>query len=277
MAHEVPFYVPFIILLPAIAGLIQNFWGKKLPRQGDVLVIGAMLGSLVMALALAAQWMRLPTGDFFHTKHLWFSLAGDINFYIGFMVDGLTAALTIVVTLVATLVFLFSSGYMKGDPRYDRFYFWLAFFGVAMLTLTLADNLLMLFIGWELVGLCSYKLIGFWSQDLANAEAAKKAFITTRVGDVGMTLGILIIWASAGSLQFDDIFETVQTGGLGGSALTIAGIGIFLGAVGKSAQFPLQVWLPDAMAGPTPVSALIHAATMVAAGVYLVARVFPIC
>jgi len=276
VAHEIPWYVPWIILLPAIAGLVQNFWGRKLPRQGDVLVIGAMGGSFALAVALMFDFLALDEGHFFHSKWLWFELARDVRFYLGFMVDGLTAALTIVVTLVATLVYLFSSGYMKGDAKYDRFYFWLSFFGVAMLTLTLADNLLMLFIGWELVGLCSYKLIGFWSEDLANAEAAKKAFITTRVGDVGMTLGILIIWAETGSLQYDDIFATVANGGLAGSALTIAGIGIFLGAVGKSAQFPLQVWLPDAMAGPTPVSALIHAATMVAAGVYLAARMFPI-
>jgi len=276
VAHEIPGYVPFIIFLPALAGLIQNFWGRKLPRQGDVLVIGAMFASFVLAVKLAMEWSALDPGHFFHTKMTWFELSGGITFYLGIMVDGLTAALTIVVTLVATLVFLFSSGYMKGDPKYDRFFFWLSFFGVAMLTLTLADNLLMLFIGWELVGLCSYKLIGFWSEDLANAEAAKKAFITTRVGDVGMTLGILIIWAATGSLQFDAVFETVRNGGLAGTALTVAGVGIFLGAVGKSAQFPLQVWLPDAMAGPTPVSALIHAATMVAAGVYLAARMFPI-
>jgi NADH-quinone oxidoreductase subunit L len=279
VAHDLPSYVPLIIALPALAGLIQNFWGRKLPRQGDFMVIGAMLGSFVLAVVLMFDWLGInseKSGNFFHSNFVWFELAGGVKFYLGIMVDGLTAALTIVVTLVATLVFLFSSGYMKGDPKYNRFYFWLSFFGVAMLTMTLADNLLMLFIGWELVGLCSYKLIGFWSEDLANAEAAKKAFITTRVGDVGMTLGILIIWAAAGSLQFDTIFETVQNGGLAGTALTVAGIGIFLGAVGKSAQFPLQVWLPDAMAGPTPVSALIHAATMVAAGVYLAARMFPI-
>ena len=165
---------------------------------------------------------------------------------------------------------------MKGDAYYHRFFFWLSFFGVAMLILTLADNLMMLFIGWELVGLCSYKLIGFWSQDLANAEAAKKAFMTTRVGDVFMLIGLLIIYAKIGSFGFKEVFAGVQAGQLGGGLLTVAGIGLFMGAVGKSAQFPLQVWLPDAMAGPTPVSALIHAATMVAAGVYLAARMFPI-
>jgi len=286
MAQTLPAYAPWIIFLPAIAGIIQQFWGKKLPREGDFLVIGAMAGSLVLSIMLLASWMGLDQGQYFAGRMEWFSLAesspgaGDgATFYLGIMVDGLTAALCFVVTLVAALVFLFSSAYMKGDANYHRFFFWLSFFGVAMLILTLADNMLQLFIGWELVGLCSYKLIGFWSQDLANAEAAKKAFITTRIGDVGMMVGILIIYAVTGSLDFIDIYAAVADGennGLSGTLLTIAGVGIFLGAVGKSAQFPLQVWLPDAMAGPTPVSALIHAATMVAAGVYLAARMFPI-
>ena len=275
-----PHTSPGIIFLPAIAGVVQQFMGKKLPRQGDFLVIGAMGISFVLSVMLFFAWKGLEPGQFFHAKMEWFSLAGLENpFYLGIMVDGLTAALCIVVTLVATLVFLFSSSYMKGDDYYYRFYFWLSFFGVAMLILTLADNMLQLFIGWELVGLCSYKLIGFWSQDLANAEAAKKAFITTRIGDVGMMVGLLIIYSVTQSLQFDAIYAAVAGGeeaALSGTLLTIAGVGIFLGAVGKSAQFPLQVWLPDAMAGPTPVSALIHAATMVAAGVYLAARMFPI-
>jgi len=278
MAQALPAYVPWIIFLPAIAGLIQQFFGKKLPREGDVLVIGAMLGSLILSVMMLFAWKGLQPGEYFAGRMEWFSLAGGTTFYLGIMVDGLTAALCFVVTLVATLVFLFSSAYMKGDANYHRFFFWLSFFGVAMLILTLADNLLQLFIGWELVGLCSYKLIGFWSQDLANAEAAKKAFITTRIGDVGMMVGILIIYTVTGSLDFLEIYDAVAQGigGLSGTVLTIAGVGIFLGAVGKSAQFPLQVWLPDAMAGPTPVSALIHAATMVAAGVYLAARMFPI-
>ncbi|MHC4954194.1 MAG: NADH-quinone oxidoreductase subunit L [Planctomycetota bacterium] len=287
MAHDLPVYAPWIIFLPAIAAVIQQFWGKKLPRQGDLLVIGAMGGSLVLSIMLAVAWMGLKPGGYFHGQMEWMSLAtGGADqaqaFYLGIMVDGLTAALCFVVTLVAFLVFLFSSGYMAGDAYYNRFFFWLSFFGVAMLILTLADNMLMLFIGWELVGLCSYKLIGFWSQDLANAEAAKKAFITTRIGDVGMMVGLLIIYAAVGSFQFDAIFAGASElvtenadGTKNDTLLTIAGVGIFLGAVGKSAQFPLQVWLPDAMAGPTPVSALIHAATMVAAGVYLAARMFP--
>ena len=272
---EVPTYVLWILFLPAIAGIVQFFFGKRLPRKGDFLVVGAMGVALVLSVMALFQWAALPAGQAFHSSWNWFGMAGGIQFKVGILVDGLTAALLCVVTLVGALVFLFSTGYMKGDAKYDRFFFWLSFFGVAMLILTLADNLLFLFIGWELVGLCSYQLIGFWSEDLENAEAAKKAFITTRVGDVGMVLGMLVIYAACGSFDFKDIFASIRAGDLSGNLLTWAGIGIFFGAIGKSAQFPLQVWLPDAMAGPTPVSALIHAATMVAAGVYLTARMFP--
>ncbi|MHC4958386.1 MAG: NADH-quinone oxidoreductase subunit 5 family protein, partial [Planctomycetota bacterium] len=257
MAHELPGYVPWIVFLPAIAGLIQQFFGKKLPRQGDFVVIAGMAAACVLSIMALFAVAGLPDGGYFHKTWKWFELTGGIRFDLGILVDGLTAALLCVVTIVATLVFLFSTGYMKGDKKYDRFFFWLSFFGVAMLILTLADNLMTLFVGWELVGLCSYKLIGFWSEDLANAEAAKKAFMTTRVGDVGMLLGMLILYASVGSLGFKEIFAAVQGGQLEGGLLTVAGIGVFFGAVGKSAQFPLQVWLPDAMAGPTPVSALI--------------------
>jgi NADH-quinone oxidoreductase subunit L len=278
MAESLPAYVPWILLLPTIAAAVQHFLGKRLPRQGDWLVVGSMGGSLALAVVAMLAWASLPAGHYFAGSWTWFELAGGVTFKMGMVVDGLTCALLCVVTLVAFLVFLYSTGYMKGDPKYHRFFFWLSAFGVAMLILTLADNLLMLFIGWELVGLCSYKLIGFWSEDLANAEAAKKAFITTRAGDVGMLIGMMILWAQCGTLQIGEIFAAVKGGAFGGQEglLTLAGVGLFLGAVGKSAQFPLHVWLPDAMAGPTPVSALIHAATMVAAGVYLSARMFPI-
>jgi len=276
MAHELPAYVPFILLVPAGAGLIQQALGRRLPRGGDWVALLGMGTSLALTLVTLFAWIALPAGAYFAKSWTWFELAGGIRFEMGMVVDGFTAALLCVVTIVSFVVFLFSTGYMKGDARYHRFFFWLSFFAVSMLLLTLADNLLMLFIGWELVGLCSYKLIGFWSEDLANAEAAKKAFITTRIGDVGMLLGMLILYAACGTLSLQGIFAAVKAGDLSGTMLTIAGVGIFFGAVGKSAQFPLQVWLPDAMAGPTPVSALIHAATMVAAGVYLSARMFPI-
>ncbi|MFI5402560.1 MAG: NADH-quinone oxidoreductase subunit L [Planctomycetota bacterium] len=278
MAETLPGYVPWIVLAPALGALVQQFFGKRLPRRGDWLVVGTMFVSLALSFATLFAWRSLEPGHYFAASWEWFRLAGGITFHVGIVVDGLTCALLCVVTLVAFLVFLYSTGYMKGDPKYDRFFFWLSLFGVSMLILTLADNLLLLFIGWELVGLCSYKLIGFWSEDLANAEAAKKAFITTRAGDVGMLIGIMILYRQCGTLHIGEIFRAVKEGAFGGheTLLTFAGVGLFFGAVGKSAQFPLHVWLPDAMAGPTPVSALIHAATMVAAGVYLSARMFPL-
>ncbi|MHC4339881.1 MAG: NADH-quinone oxidoreductase subunit L [Planctomycetota bacterium] len=272
---ELPSQVPWILILPALAAILQNFVGKYLPRKGDWLVVGAMGVALVLSIVTLVQWLGLETGGYFAKSWIWFELTGGHAFEVGFLVDGITAMLLIVVTLVSFVVFLFSVGYMKGDENYHRFFHWLSFFATSMLILSVADNLLFLFIGWELVGLSSYKLIGFWSQDLDNAEAAKKAFIVTRVGDVGMLIGMLILYAGCGTLSLQGIFAAVQAGEVSGSLLTWAGIGIFFGAVGKSAQFPLHVWLPDAMAGPTPVSALIHAATMVAAGVYLSARMFP--
>ena len=187
----------------------------------------------------------------------------------------------IVVTLVSSLVHIFSMGYMHGDPRYPRFFAYLSLFSFSMLFLVVSDNLLGIYIGWELVGLCSYLLIGFWFEKDSAANACKKAFLTTRVGDVGMFIGMMMLFTK---------FQTLSLYGEGGifalaaSQLTtgdmvwlsIAGVLIFCGAIGKSAQMPLHTWLPDAMEGPTPVSALIHAATMVAAGVYLTARMFPI-
>ncbi|MCZ6571795.1 MAG: NADH-quinone oxidoreductase subunit L [Planctomycetota bacterium] len=276
MMHALPSYAVWIVLAPALAALLQNFCGKLLPRKGDWLVVGGMGVSLALSLMVLMEWRALDPGHYFEGSVTWFQLTGGISFSVGIVIDGLTAAMLIVVTLVSLLVFVFSMGYMKGDRHYDRFFFWLSFFSTSMLILVVADNLLLLFVGWELVGLCSYKLIGFWGQDLANAEAAKKAFITTRVGDVGMLIGILMMYKACGTLSLQGVFAQVQAGAIQGSALTWAGIALFLGAVGKSAQFPLHVWLPDAMAGPTPVSALIHAATMVAAGVYFAARMFPI-
>jgi NADH-quinone oxidoreductase subunit L len=274
--RELPAYVPWIVLAPAVAGLLQNFFAHRLPRKGDWLVLAGMGVSLVLSLLTMLAWAELPAGGYFAKSWSWIDLGGGLVFPVGIVVDGLTAAMLCVVTIVAFLVFLFSTGYMAGDPRYHRFFFWLAFFATSMLVLVVADNLLLLFVGWELVGLCSYKLIGFWGHELPNAEAAKKAFLTTRVGDLGMLLGVLVLYAACGTLSIEGIFDAVRAGALDENLLTWAGIGLFFGAAGKSAQFPLHVWLPDAMAGPTPVSALIHAATMVAAGVYLMARMFPV-
>jgi len=201
---------------------------------------------------------------------------GETAWRVGFHIDHLAAAMLLMVTLASTLIHVFSIGYMAGETRYGGFFRWIGFFTFAMLGLVVSDNLLTLYICWELMGLSSYKLIGFFYQKESAYEAAKKAFMTTRVGDVGMFLGIVLLYAQTGTFRYTEIFDRIADGSLPQNVALLASIGLFFGAVGKSAQFPLHVWLPDAMEGPTPVSALIHAATMVAAGVYLVARMYPL-
>ncbi|MEE8576601.1 MAG: NADH-quinone oxidoreductase subunit L [candidate division Zixibacteria bacterium] len=196
----------------------------------------------------------------------------SINFELGILIDPLTAVMLIVVTTVASCVHIYSLGYMHGDPRFSRFFSYLSLFCFSMLGLVLANNFFMIFIFWELVGLTSYLLISFWFEKKSAADAGKKAFLTTRIGDLGFIVGLLLIATYAGTFNYGAIFEKVGAGAIPSPVLIAASIFIFCGAVGKSAQFPLHVWLPDAMEGPTPVSALIHAATMVVAGVYLVAR-----
>ncbi len=201
-----------------------------------------------------------------------FALFPTLKLEVGIWIDALTAIMLVVVTLVSMLVQIYSLGYMHGDPRFSRFYAYLSLFTFSMLGLVLANNFFLIFCFWELVGLTSYLLIGFWFEKKTAADAGKKAFITTRVGDFGFMIGVILLAKYCGTLNYQEIFAQVGSGVIPPEALTIAGIGVFCGAIGKSAQFPLHVWLPDAMEGPTPVSALIHAATMVAAGVYLVAR-----
>ncbi len=201
-------------------------------------------------------------------------MSGDFRVEITFFVDALTAVLLLVVSTVGLLVHVYSIGYMDGDRSVWRFFAYLNLFMFSMLLLILADNFLLLYVGWEAVGLCSYLLIGYWYKKPSAAGAAKKAFIVNRVGDFGFGLGVILIWTLLGSLAFEEVFAGV--GGLEEWQVTLIAVLLFAGAVGKSAQFPLHVWLPDAMEGPTPVSALIHAATMVNAGVYLVARSNPI-
>ena len=207
------------------------------------------------------------------TLYEWIA-AGDFHINITFAVDQLTAMLLLVVSTVGFLVHVYSIGYMNGDRGMWRFFAYLNLFMLSMLLLIFGDNYLMLYVGWEAVGLCSYALIGFWYKKPSAAGAAKKAFIVNRVGDLGFGLGVMMIWTTLGSLNFTEVFGKV--GGLPEATATIIALLLFAGAIGKSAQFPLHVWLPDAMEGPTPVSALIHAATMVNAGVYMVARSNPI-
>jgi NADH-quinone oxidoreductase subunit L len=213
-------------------------------------------------------------GNVYHVSAYEWIVSGDFHVEIAFLVDGLTAALLLVVSTVGLLVHVYSIGYMDGDRGLWRFFAYLNLFMFSMLLLILGDNFLMLYVGWEAVGLCSYALIGFWYKKPSAAGAAKKAFVVNRVGDFGFALGIMMIWTLLGTLNFEEVFAGI--GGLDPTAVTIIALLLFAGAVGKSAQFPLHVWLPDAMEGPTPVSALIHAATMVNAGVYMVARANPI-
>ncbi len=207
-------------------------------------------------------------------QYVWFQ-AGDAQVGFSMRADALSAVMLVTVTFIGSLIAIFSSGYMKGDPGYHRFFAEVSLFLAAMTTLVLANNFILLYAGWEGVGVCSYLLIGFWFAKPSAATAARKAFLVTRLGDIGLFLGILVLWANCGySLEYGDVFEKAPM--IPAGTLTIACLLLFVGAVGKSAQFPLHVWLPDAMEGPSPVSALIHAATMVTAGVYLVARCTPL-
>ena len=212
----------------------------------------------------------------------WFEVAkkplevGQEAFDLGMTIDPVAMVMMGVITFVSLLVQIYSLGYMRGESRLAWYFAVHSLFVASMLGIVLSNNLLVLYVGWELVGICSYLLIGFWYERRSAAEAAKKAFITTRIGDVGLLVGILLLYNKLGTFHIPTILEAVQDGELSSGVMTLSAILIFLGAMGKSAQFPLHVWLPDAMEGPTPVSALIHAATMVVAGVYLVARMLPL-
>ena len=270
-------YAYIIPLLPLLAFFVNIAVGKRLPRKGDWVSIAAIGAGLAMSIAIFFEVFRIHDPNFkYHVVYPWLDIGGRFVVKAGILVDNITAVMLVVVTGVSTLVHIFSVGYMHGDPRYSRFFAYLSIFSFSMLGLVLAESFFFIYIFWELVGLASYLLIGFWFEKKSAADACKKAFIVNRVGDFGFLIGFLILFASTGVLGYDEVFQGIREGKVAGTLLTLAGIGIFCGAIGKSAQFPLHVWLPDAMEGPTPVSALIHAATMVAAGVYLVGRVYPI-
>ena len=263
-----------VLLLPLLAFAVQILFGRRMPRGGDWVSTGAIFISFILAIRTFIFVYQNGGPDFQETTAWsWLFLPG-FSLDMGMWVDSVTAVMLIVVTLVSSLIRLYSVGYMHGDPRYSRYYAYLSLFSFSMLGIVLTDSLFFLYIFWELVGISSYLLIGFWFERPAAADAGKKAFITTRIGDVGMFIGIMIVYAHIGQVSYRALFSSVASGAWDPTLLTIAGIFLFMGAVGKSAQFPLHVWLPDAMEGPTPVSALIHAATMVAAGVYMVARLF---
>jgi NADH-quinone oxidoreductase subunit L len=273
-----------ILLLPLAAFTVMIFAGRKLPRQGDWLSTSGIAAALALAFVVLYGKLTLYYADTLSLNFTWIDFhdvpgIGPLRIVLGVAVDNLTAIMLVVVTLISAVVHLFSIGYMKGDIRYSRYFAYLGLFSFSMLLIVLANNLFLLYVGWELVGICSYLLIGHWYEKKSASDAAIKAFVVNRVGDLGFFIGIAILYMTFRTFSLSEIFEGVRSGHLPfGSEwwLTAAGILLFCGAVGKSAQFPLHVWLPDAMEGPTPVSALIHAATMVAAGVYLVARLFPI-
>jgi len=268
-----------ILLLPLLSFLIIIFNQKRTIKSAPY--ISTIILGIDLILSLIVAYGKLVTYsdiEYLQYKYDWFNL-GNKSITIGIGVDNLAAMMLIVVNLISFLVHMFSIEYMKGDKRYPRFFAYLGIFTFSMLGIVIANNLLNMYIFWELVGLSSYLLIGFWYEKDSAANASKKAFITNRVGDLGFFAGIMIAFFAFGTFMFDDIFNKISNGVLpfgSSTILTLMGILIFAGAIGKSAQFPLHVWLPDAMEGPTPVSALIHAATMVAAGVYLTARVFPL-
>ena len=260
----------------AVSLLILSLANSRRTAAVALAVFG-QVAAFLMSIAAFVWTLSAPGSRTFH-NFTWFTF-GDQALRIGFVLDPLTAAMLVMITFVGLWIFIFSKGYMAGDKDFSRFFAYLSFFSAAMLGVVIANSLLLLFICWELVGLASYLLIGFWIHKPSAAAAAKKAFITTRIGDLGLFLGIFWLYGSTGTLLFyDDGKGCLEPAGLLaiGSSATFIALLIFFGAVGKSGQFPLHVWLPDAMEGPTPVSALIHAATMVAAGVFLVARVYPL-
>jgi NADH-quinone oxidoreductase subunit L len=270
-------YLWLIPVVPLAAALLILALGRSRHRAAAALAILGQVATLGLAVVALIHTLGEP-GSRTVQNFTWFTF-GEQMLRLGFVLDPLAAAMLVMITFVGLWIFVFSKGYMAGDKDFTRFFAYLSFFSAAMLGVVIANSLLLLFVCWELVGLASYLLIGFWIHKPSAAAAAKKAFITTRIGDLGFFLGIFWLYGSSGTLLFYDggkgCLEAAGLLAIGSSATFIALL-IFSGAVGKSGQFPLHVWLPDAMEGPTPVSALIHAATMVAAGVFLVARVYPL-
>jgi NADH-quinone oxidoreductase subunit L len=270
-----PHAVGTLWLIPALplgGAAITLFFGNRLGKWAGVLATVAVGLSFAVALAAVLNLLTFASEDRLGLQHLfdWISVGG-FNVGADLRLDTLSATMILVITGIGALIHLYSIGYMEDDPRRGRFFAYMNLFVFFMLMLVLGANYLVLYLGWEGVGLCSYLLIGFWFDVPANAEAAKKAFITTRIGDTLMLIGLALLVFKFGTLDFEAIFGTAGSV-LTKDAATVIALLLFAGAIGKSAQLPLQVWLPDAMAGPTPVSALIHAATMVTAGVYLVVR-----
>ena len=278
--YQYVWLIPVLPLLGAMLvglGLISFNQVTNSQRKTSAALIISIMGA-AMGLSIAILWSQIQGHAPYSHIFEWAS-AGNFHLSMGYTVDHLTALMLVIVTTVAFLVMIYTDGYMAHDPGYVRFYAYLSLFGSSMLGLVISPNLVQVYIFWELVGMCSYLLVGFWYDRKAAADACQKAFVTNRVGDFGLLLGILGLYWATGSFEFDvmgtRLAELVQTGSVSNFLAVLLAILVFLGPVAKSAQFPLHVWLPDAMEGPTPISALIHAATMVAAGVFLIARMYP--
>lgn len=275
------------VLAPLIGALIAGIGGRAIGRVGAhrVTIVSVAISAILSIIA----WYRIVVADnppIDHTLYLW-GVVGDLQIPIGFLIDELSVTMMVIVTSVSLMVHIYTIGYMKDDPGYQRFFSYISLFTFAMLTLVMSNNFIQLFFGWEAVGVVSYLLIGFWFDRESAIRANLKAFLVNRVGDFGFLLGIACLLAFTGSLRYDEVFamapglqdETISlplSSGVEWSMLTVACLCLFIGAMGKSAQFPLHVWLPDSMEGPTPISALIHAATMVTAGIFMVARMSPL-
>jgi len=274
-----------IALSPLLGAIIAGFLGRKIGRVGShVVTIASVAVSCVLSIQVL---MGLIDGEFkaFNQNVYTWMVTGDVSFNVGFMVDSLTALMMTVVTFVSLMVHIYTIGYMHDDPGYQRFFAYISLFTFAMLMLVMSNNFLQLFFGWEAVGLVSYLLIGFWFKKETAIFANMKAFLVNRVGDFGFLIGIAAVMMSFGTLDYAEVFaqlpnfadETISIfPGVEWSLMTFIAIALFIGAMGKSAQAPLHVWLPDSMEGPTPISALIHAATMVTAGIFMVSRMSPI-
>jgi NADH-quinone oxidoreductase subunit L len=260
-----------ILLLPLLSAVLITLFLQKEPRFSAALSVGAVVVSFLLTLGLLAEFLSGGAPEI-HAEWL---RVGRLTIEFCMRFDALSMLMLVIVTGVGSAIHIYSIAYMKGDVAYSRYFACLSLFTFSMLGVVVSNNFFQMFIFWELVGLCSYLLIGFWYQRPAAADAAKKAFLTNRVGDFGFFTGIVLVWSVVGTLNFIGIKEQmIKNPEIFDTATTLVGLLIFCGAVGKSAQFPLHVWLPDAMEGPTPVSALIHAATMVAAGVYMLCRAF---
>ncbi len=268
-------YIGLVVLLPILGAAVNGIFGSRIRSEKAIAYIGSCtVGiSFVLSVIIFIEMLGRPAADRLQiVEYFNWIVAGGLETSFAYQVDQLSILMTLVVTGVGFLIHIYSAGYMHGDSGYWRYFAYLNIFIFAMLNLVLADNFLLLFLGWEGVGLCSYLLIGFWYEKKFTGDAAKKAFIVNRIGDFGFLIGIFLIFTMFGTLKFGPVFTQASVLQVGDSTMFWITLLLFIGATGKSAQIPLFVWLPDAMAGPTPVSALIHAATMVTAGVYMIAR-----